>query len=79
VRRGLAIATTPARRTVRALGVAVAVEVTAVAAGPPASAVLPPRGAPLRLTVLVACLTRVVRYGVGPGFGRVNCTRVGLS
>ncbi|WP_406127097.1 hypothetical protein [Streptomyces sp. NBC_00989] len=83
--RGLAIATAPARRTVRPLGVAVtvAVEVTAVAtataAGPPASAALPPRGASLRRTVLVARLTRVVAYGTGPGVGCVDCTCVGLS
>nr|WP_317770791.1 hypothetical protein [Streptomyces prunicolor] len=80
--RGLAIATTPARRSgARALDgiVAVIIEVAAaaVAANPPAPTALPPRGTPLRLAVL--------GVSVVPGIGcvrlraRVNCARVGLS
>jgi hypothetical protein len=82
VGRGLAIATTPARRSgARALDgvVAVIVEVTAAAvtADPPAPTALPPRGTPLRLAVLGVFVV--------PGIGRVrlrarvNCARVGLS
>ena len=78
--RGLAIATTPARRT-GALDVVVAVIVevaaAAVAADPPAPTALAPRGTSLGLAV--------PGVFVAPGIGcvrlraRVNCARVGLS